>query len=398
MKILHTPVRFFPYIGGVEAYVHDLSTQLVDRGHEVTVVCADVQEETDNHEWIDGIEVKRLRSIGQIANTNITPSLPGVLLKEARAADVIHTHLPTPWFADWSALAGAITDTPVVVTYHNDIIGEDLADYVARIYNQSMLKATLGLSDSVVVTQPEYVSNSAHLDDQMEKIDMIPNGVDTEHYTPVDLSDAERERLGLDPDRPTLFFLSVLDGHHEYKGLTDLLDAMAHLDDGEGRTPQLLVGGGGDAQSRYEAYADEAGVASSVTFLGRVPEEDITSYYSGADLFVLPSTSSDQEGFGLVLLEALACGTPVVTTDVVGIADEVRSEPIGTVTPIADPEALASSIEAQLDGDEFEPAVARALCEDEYSWQASAVEMEKLYRRVVTDPAVPSPSGAVNRS
>jgi len=398
MKILHTPVRFFPYIGGVEAYVHDLSTQLVDRGHEVTVVCADVQEETDNHEWIDGIEVKRLRSIGQIANTNITPSLPGVLLKEARAADVIHTHLPTPWFADWSALGGMITDTPVVVTYHNDIIGEDLADYVARIYNQSVLKATLGLSDSVVVTQPEYVSNSAHLDDQMDKIDMIPNGVDTEHYTPVDLSDADRERLGFDPDRPTLFFLSVLDGHHEYKGLTDLLDAMAHLEDGAGRTPQLLVGGGGDAQSRYEAYADEAGVASSVTFLGRVPEEDITSYYSGADLFVLPSTSSDQEGFGLVLLEALACGTPVVTTDVVGIADEVRSEPIGTVTPIADPEALASSIGAQLHGDEFEPTVARALCEDQYSWQASAVEMEKLYRRVVTDPAVPTPSGAVNRS
>ncbi len=297
-------------------------------------------------------------------------------------ADVIHTHLPTPWFADLSVLAGLATGTPVVLTYHNDIVGEGVADHIAQIYNKTLLKMTLRYSDRIIVTQPDYVENSAHLHSEADKVEVISNGVDVDYFEPKTVSTNELHRLGYDDSRPTLFFLSVLDGHHDYKGLTDLLEAIALLAEKNGTTPQLLVGGSGEAKSVYERRATELNVDSFVDFLGRVSEEDLVNYYSAADLFVLPSTSSDQEGFGLVLLEALACETPVVTTDVVGIAEEVDSEPVGTIAPKEDPETLAASIRTTLSDKEFDPDAARDLCVQNYSWRASAEEMEAVYESV----------------
>ncbi|MGB9931996.1 glycosyltransferase [Haloarcula amylolytica] len=378
MHVLQTPVRFYPHIGGVETYVHDLSKKLIELGHDVSVVCAKVNPETDHHEQIDDIDVHRFTSIGSIANTNITPALPMELYRQAQTVDVIHTHLPTPWSADLSALVGVATGTPVVLTYHNDIIGEGFANYVARLYNQTMLRATLQLVDTVVITQPDYYDDSPHLGPHQDKIEVVPNGVDVNRFRPATIDKAERNRLGFDASRPNVFFLSVLDGHHGYKGLDVLLEAISILNDRSETVPHLLVGGDGEARSQYEQQAKMLGVEDHVTFLGYVEDNDLVAYYSEADLFALPSLSSDQEGFGLVLLEALAAGTPVVTTDVVGVSDAVRDNEIGEIVPQDDPTELATTIEHLLTL-EFNSDSARALCENEYSWRSSAEHLEQMY-------------------
>lgn len=379
MHILQTPVRFHPHIGGVETYVHELSKKLIDLGHDVSVVCAKVNPETDYHEQIDDIDVHRLSSICNIANTNLTPALPMAVYRQAQTADIIHTHLPTPWSADLSALAGAATGTPVVLTYHNDIIGEGFADYVARLYNQTMLRVTLRLVDAVVVTQPDYCDHSPHLDPYQDKIEVVHNGVDVNRFRPVAIDEAERSRLGFDAGRPNVFFLSVLDGHHSYKGLDVLLEAVSLLDDRSGMVPHLLVGGEGNARPKYEQRATRLGINDRVTFLGYVDDDDLVAYYSGADLFALPSLSVEQEGFGLVLLEALASGTPVVATDVVGISDAIRENDIGTIVPRNDPAELADVIEKGVSTDRFDEQRSRLVCTTNYSWAASAKAMEELY-------------------
>jgi len=381
MHVLQTPVRFSPHIGGVETYVHDLSQKLIELGHDISVVCAKVNPETDHHEQIDDIDVHRLSSIGSIANTNITPALPMALYRQAQTADIIHTHLPTPWSADLSALAGAATGTPVVLTYHNDIIGEGFTDYIARLYNQTMLRITLRLVDIVIITQPDYCDDSPHLRPYQNKIEVVHNGVDVNRFRPVTVDDAERNRLGFDTDRPNVFFLSVLDGHHGYKGLDVLLRAISILDDRSETVPHLLVGGDGEARSQYKQQAKVLGVEEHVTFLGYVEEDDLVAYYSEANLFALPSLSSDQEGFGLVLLEALASRTPVITTDVVGVSEAVSSNDIGDVVPRDDPAELANAINRSLSSG-FDPDDARALCKNEYSWQSSAEQIEHIYSKL----------------
>ena len=147
MKIVQTPVRFYPFIGGVENYVYYLSKELVRRGHQIEVICAN-EPQSINIDNIEGIKVKRLSYLGRIANTNITPQLPLILSQEDY--DIIHTHIPTPWSADWSAVLSKIKNKPLVITYHNDIIGEGIVDYIARFYNSTFLKLLLKRADKVI--------------------------------------------------------------------------------------------------------------------------------------------------------------------------------------------------------------------------------------------------------
>ena len=133
-------------------------------------------------------------------------------------------------------------------------------------------------------------------------------------------------------------FLSLLDVHHRYKGLEVLLKALAELD-----IPiRLRVGGAGVELDWYRQRAVELGIADRVEFLGFVP--DLNAFYGSCHLFALPSTDGRQEGFGLVLLEAMACGRPVVTTPIVGVAGDVEPRGVGVLVSPGDPAALAAAL------------------------------------------------------
>ncbi len=178
---MQTPVRFYPFTGGVENYVYYLSKELVNRGHQIEVICAN-EPKVIGYDNIDGIQVKRLSYLGKIANTNITPGLPLHLSREDY--DIIHTHIPTPWSADWSAFSSKIKDKPLIITYHNDIIGEGISDYIARFYNITLLKLLLKRADKIIITQPSYQESSRYLKDYQSKLEVIPNGVDVEKFHP----------------------------------------------------------------------------------------------------------------------------------------------------------------------------------------------------------------------
>ena len=381
MNVLQTPVRFPPAVGGVESHVNAISRRLTNRGHDVTILCADTGSGPIDRA-VEGLTVRRLYSPISIANTNLTPGLPVAALQAARNSDVIHTHLPTPWSADVSALAGAITQTPVVLTYHNDIVAENLTAPVAALYNASALRVTLRIADRIVVTQEGYLEQSPHLDCNHDRTRIIANGVDTDHFTPRRPTREQRRRLDFDTSGQTLFFLAVLDEYHDYKGLCVLFEAMCVLEERNHNPPRLVVGGEGPLRERYEKAARELDIGDSVSFIGHVPEDDLPAAYSLADAFVLPSTSSAQEGFGLVLLESLACETPVVTTDVVGIADAVEEGSFGEVVPPEEPGALAEAIGRVLSGS-YDGRSGRELCLDGYSWEASVDKLEALYRDIV---------------
>ena len=374
MKILQTPVRFYPFTGGVENYVYYLSRELVNSGNQVKVVCAN-EPDIESKQRVEGIEVERLPYMGKIANTNITTGLPGAL--SDGDYDIIHTHIPTPWSADWSAFYSNSKKKPLVVTYHNDIIGQGLASLVARIYNSVGLNYVLKTAAKIIITQPGYLQSSSHLAKYQDKIEVIPNGVDVEKFQPKQASGNE--------DKSTIFFLSVLDEFHKYKGLDYLLEALKIV---KNNVPdvKLIVGGKGVLLDHHQEMAASLGLKDNVEFAGFIPDEEIADYYSQASVFVLPSISSLQEGFGIVALEALACQTPVVTTDIVGVAHDLKQIKGGIVIPPRDTHKLADAITQILSDAQMQKEMGqrgRKLVQEKYTWKVVASSMEKVYKEIL---------------
>lgn len=365
LRIIQTPVRFPPAYGGVEKYVLELSKQLVASGNEVTVVCAD--EPAAGPSSVQGVRAVRLPYITKISNTNITPRLLGALL--ARDFDIIHTHIPTPWSADISALVSVLKRRPLFVTYHNDLSGRGVSGLIAGLYNSTLLHLVLWRATGIVVTQPGYLACSRHLRRHTRKVRSIPVGV----TTPL-----AADGMGRKPSQ--VAFLSVLDKYHEYKGLDILLQAVARAKD---KIPEirLLVGGGGELISRYQKQALALGISDRVEFLGPLPDQDLAQLYGSSAVFVLPSLNR-LEGFGIVALEALAYATPVITTQLAGSAEFITRNRAGRIVPAADAEALAKAMtdvledqeEARAMGSRGAAAVAR-----EFSWDAIAQQMTGMY-------------------
>ncbi|MFL5733316.1 MAG: glycosyltransferase family 4 protein [Chloroflexia bacterium] len=378
MRVLQTPPRLYPAIGGVETVVLSLSRALADLGHEVEVLCAD--EPARGPSTVAGIPTRRLWYPIKVANTNITPALPAHLA--LRRFDVVHTHLPTPWSADWSALLGRARRKGVVLSYYNDILGSGSAGQVASLYNRLCLPVTLRLVHRVVI-------NSTHLLDKpgsplrraRRKLRQLPNGVDTELLRP----QPELRQPG------RIGFLAVLDQFHRYKGADVLLEATRQLAC-RGHTIDLRIGGDGPLRAEYASTAASLGISDHVRFEGFVPEGSLPDFLNSCQVFVLPSTDAMREGYGLVALEAMACGLPVVVTEATGVAALVRDCDAGFVVPPGDPAALALAIERLISSPDIahhHGMQGRKAMEERHSWKAIAHEFEQLYTQAINAARTP---------
>ena len=369
MKIIHVAPRFFPYVGGVENYIYYLSKELVRRGHSVSVVCAN-EPRLEARQCIDGIRVKRLGYICKIANTNITPTLLAVLLKED--FDIIHTHIPDPYGAIMSVFAAFIKNKPLVVTYHNDIVGSGVYRYIAGLFNRLFLRFVLGQAHTIIITHAQYAEYSPHLKRYSKKISVVPLGVEVNEFG-ISVSRDYCDKVVL--------FLGLLDEFHRYKGLTHLIRSM-NIVRGKVHNAKLYVGGEGMLKDEYQQLVSSLNLDDSVKFIGFVPPEELANFYSHGDVFVLPSTSREQEGFGIVLLEAMAAGVAVVTTDIVGTARDILENSSGMIVPAGDEAALADAIISILQNKELAQLMGengRKLVSRNYDWRIIAEKIIGIY-------------------
>jgi glycosyltransferase involved in cell wall biosynthesis len=365
MDIIQTPVRIASS-GGVERYVHDLSCELASRGHHITVVCA----YSDQLITKCAYSIISLTPLFRIANTEITPSLFMTLL--SKKFDLIHSHIPTPWTVDMSMLATLIRRKPLIITYHNDITAYGIHSYIAGIYNRIFLPLVLKKANYIIITRIQHQSSFLHA--FSDKLIHIPPGVNADHFKPT-----QYPKIG------DFFFLSVLDEYHNYKGIDILFSAILQIKD---RFPDLriVIGGSGSRAGHYKEKASQMGIQENLYFAGYIPENELISYYCGTSVFVLPSTDPTREGFGLVLLEAMACGRPVIATDIAGMAEDIENFRSGIIIPKESPEALAEAIgwcmehteELQMMG-----KFARALVEQRYDWKVIASNIENIYEGLI---------------
>lgn len=212
-----------------------------------------------------------------------------------------------------------------------------------------------------------------------ERVHVVPPGVDLTTFSPGD-RDAARDMIGVPS---SAWIVATARRLVPRMGLDVLLRAWAELDDPD---RMLLIAGEGDARPQLESLVSQLGLEAYVRFLGTVTDEDLVACYRAADVSVVPSVAL--EGFGLVVLEALACGTPVIGTDAGGLPETLLRLDPSLVVPSRDPGALARRLERSRNAEQPLPAPAdcRRFAES-FSWSDSATSHWQLYAQVVAADA-----------
>jgi phosphatidyl-myo-inositol alpha-mannosyltransferase len=336
--------------GGVQSHVEQLATELARLGDEVTVLGpgSPVREATRASDGLPGHVAWRglgrshaIPFNGSVAPIALDPRAGREVALTLRdvGPDVIHVHEPmVPVVgpaAVWSQAA------PVVATFHawSDRAGAyRLVRPVAR-----RLLARLAVRIAVSPAAASYHAGALGVPERSFRV--VPNGVDATRFR-----DAAPLASVYDPSRPTLLFVGRLEHR---KGLDQLVRAFTLLK-AERSDLRLLVVGDGPERGRCEQLLPTR-LRADVRFLGRVAQDELPGCYAAADVYVSPALGG--ESFGIVLLEAMAAGTPVVASDIPGYRTVVTDGVDGRLVAPGDPRALAAAIGALLDA----PALRRAL-------------------------------------
>lgn len=294
MHILHIYKGYAPTIGGIENHIRALAEAQVALGHLVTVLVAS-RDLSTRVESLAGVRVIRAGRLFEAASTPV--SLRLLLARLWLKPDIVHLHYPYPVgeVANYLSLARC----PTVMTYHSDVIRQAR---LLRLY-RPLLKRIIARTDRIVVTSHNYMTSSPMLVDAVNRCRVVPLGIDLDRFRSIDPSAVSLLRSQWSED-PVVLFVGVL---RYYKGLTFLIEAMSRIN------AQLIIVGDGPMRPSLEAQAVSLGLGNRVHFTGRVSDSDLPLYYHAADVFCLPSCARS-EAFGIVQLEALASGLPIVST------------------------------------------------------------------------------------
>ena len=309
--------------------------------------------------------------------------------------DLIHSHywlsgrLATLFQEHWHA--------PVVAMFHTlgalkNRVALDSAELEQQV-RVDIERRTMATADRIVAaTEVDRSHMLEAYGANPRKIAVVPGGVNLDVFGPGSRADARR-RLGLRP-LPTLLFVGRI---QRLKGIDILIQAAAKLRDDLGPLQVLIVGGTGDDSgqrtseearelARLRGQVADLGLGDTVQFVGAVEQAQLAEYYRAADVTVMPST---YESFGLVAVESLACGTPVVASRVGGLATIIRDGENGALIPWRDPELFADRIRAILTDARHAADLQRGAVEtaQQYSWHGVAERTVQVYDSLLAVPA-----------
>jgi glycosyltransferase involved in cell wall biosynthesis len=326
LRVLHVGKFYAPEKGGMETHLTDLAEYLGESlDVEVLVANRFRWSETQN---VKGIPVHRAGSWLTFARTPICPAM----LKDLRHhdADIVHLHWPNPW-AVLSYLASGHSGK-LVISYHSDVVRQR---FLGAAF-EPLLHRALDRSAAIIVSSSRYLQSSPVLKQWAHRCHIIPYGLDTSHFfikRPEERDEIHRRfgpRIVLGVGRMVY-----------YKGFEYLIRAMRHVD------ATLLLIGTGPQESQLAREAAKLPSSARVRFLGNI--DDLAPFYQAATLFVLPSIARS-EAFGLVQLEAMAAGTPVINTSLdSGVPTVSLHNVTGLTVPPADEFALARAMTRLLD-------------------------------------------------
>lgn len=362
---------YHPVIGGIETHVRDLAVHLPQHVERKVLVCS--EERKRKVESVDGVEVIKAFSPGILFSSPIPVFFGRELRRLSGWADLFHFHFPFPP-GEASFLLSGIRK-PLVVTYHSDIVRQRA---LLKAYSP-FLNGFLKRADAIIATSPAYVDTSPFLSRFREKCTVVPLGIDTSAYklgVEIELrAKAVREAVGA----PFVLFVGRL---IYYKGVQYLVRAFKKVPE----PYRLVIVGKGPLQETLKIEAKELELENRVLFFEPLPFEDLLAFYHACELFVLPSVERS-EAFGIVLLEAQACGKPVISTELgTGTSYANLHGVTGLVVPPKDISALSDAMRELLENDDARKELgrnARERVQREFDVKVMAERIAALYEEVL---------------
>jgi glycosyltransferase involved in cell wall biosynthesis len=317
---------------------------------------------------VDGLSVERTTTLAQYSSLPISPGFIPTFLKRARSADVIAFHAPFP-FIDIGLMLGIPDDKALVIHWHAEITGRNLF----RPIFHPLLKKSVERADCIIVSHPSIVEQSEYLAGHAAKCVVIPYGIDTDFWSEAPPED-EAAIAELRTRHPRLI---VACGRLvPYKGFDVLLKTLRLVD------AHLIIAGSGPLEAELRELATASGVANRVTFAGYLSREQQRQTFRAANLFVLPSVN-EAEAFGIVQLEAMCCGIPIVNTNLpTGVPWVARDGMEGLTVPPRDEAALAAAMTRLLDDPDLARrlgAAGKARAVSLFGWRKFAADVAEQY-------------------
>jgi rhamnosyl/mannosyltransferase len=339
LGVLQVGKFYPPHMGGIETHLQALCGALVPHANVRVIVSSDDRHTVE--EIVDAVPVARLATLLTAFSTSISPAMVSRIRDSG--AELVHIHLPNP--AAVLAYLASGHRGRLIVTYHSDTVKQK---FLGRMF-EPLLHAALRKSAAIIATSPNYLATSPVLQAFRDRCHVIPYGIDTAQFEQCDAEAVRgvRQRFG---ERLVVSVGRLV----YYKGFEVLIRAMASV------RGKLVIVGEGPLRGELERLAAQLGVTENVVFAGEINNASLTTYYHAADLFALASVARS-EAFGIVQIEAMAAGLPVVNTSLdSGVPFVSVDGKTGLTVPPGDPQALAAAINRLLDDEGLRQTLGQA--------------------------------------
>jgi len=343
MRILTTLTYYRPHYSGLTIYAERVARSLALRGHHVTVLTSKYNDRLPSRDLHDGVRIIRLSVIFRISKGVIMPGMLPTAYNEIRNADIVHLHVPQLDAAPISLISKLIRK-PVVLTYHCDLqLPPGFIHTIANKFSNLANHITATSADAIVTNTLDYANNSPFLSQYINKVRQILPPIE---LTPINKTDliAFREKYKVTPEQNIIGMAARLATE---KGVEYLARALPKVLDLFPNARVLFVGpyknivGEEKYTKSLSPIIDQLGKHWS--FLGILTPVEMTAFFQECEVTVLPSINST-ESYGMVQVESMICGTPVVCSNLPGVRVPVGITGMGMVVPTANPDQLASAI------------------------------------------------------
>lgn len=378
MKVVQVIPEFPPpLIGGGGYHVYNLTKELVRRGVDVTVFTLNVGntfllKKTEVETHFGKAKVFRVPA-SYIPKTTypIAPKLIPLLLKEN--PDIIHAHGYQVFTTDAALAVSKIKKIPLVLTLHGFPRGFDKLTH--RAHFNLIGKETLKWAKKIISVSRMVAHEFRVIGVPKEKIVIVPNGVDLEEYKQLPIGDLFRKRLDIKENEKVVLTIGRLE---EIKGFQYLIKALPSIIEEIGSTKLVIAGPDFNYGAKLKKLAEETNVQDNVIFYGLINGKEKFEAFSAADIVAVPSL---YEGFGMLLLEAMAAGKPLVATNTGAAPEIIQNGKNGILANLGNVEDLAGKIIKLLSDDQLMYLISQESRKtvEAFDWERVSEHVHKLY-------------------